>query len=263
MLAPWMVLMVACAGTPDRSPRGPYRLDSATQACTKRPELCARMVGEEALVPTARTVGVVASAAKTGVVVLRVLDVATRDRVEEALVNCAEYARSKVLLDHLNGVPPTAKQCGEFVEDPASGRRITRAMLLGCLMHEEALACTREALDERLPRRFSLEQRYRYDPASGAVHPVSAEEAHSLLRRGCGYELKGTLVPDVVIHLGEPHQVQSIYDFKFPCVSSDDIPRWREYEAGHPYYPFNQGNMYEKAFGSEVFRVVPRIGIVR
>jgi hypothetical protein len=204
----------------------------------------------------------VASAVRTGAVVLRVLDAATRELVEQELKACAEYARSKVIIDHLNGEPPTRKQCNEYVEDPKSGRRITRAMLFGCLMHEVALACTREALDKRLPGSFSLEQRYRYDRTNGALQLVSEAEVRSLLRSGCGYELTGTLVPDVVIHSGDPLQPLAVYDFKFPCVNSDAVPASRQYPPDHPYAGATQELIYQEALKAQVKRIVPRLGVV-
>jgi hypothetical protein len=220
------------------------------------------MAGEEAIVPTARAMGVVASAARTGVAVLRVLDAATRELVETVLKACAEQARSKVLIDQMDGRSPTQRQCNEKVEDPESSRLISRAMLLGCLMHKEALVCTREALDKRLPGNFSLEQRYRYDPVSGALSLVSKEEVRALLRMRCGDELTGTLVPDVVIHSGDPLQPQAVYDFKFPCVNSDSPPSSRKYPPGHPYENETQERVYEEALKTRVRRIVPRLGII-
>jgi hypothetical protein len=37
----------------------------------------------------------------------------------------------------------------------------------------------------------------------------------------------GTLEPDVVIHTGDPLQVQAVYDFKFRCVGFDKKPERR------------------------------------
>lgn len=261
VLAPCLLLMAACAGTPDRGAASSYRFDSATNGCRHRPELCARVAGEEALLPTLRAMETVASAVRTGAVVLRVLEATTRAMVEEELKACAELARSQVLVDHLGGRSPTRKECNEVVEDTRSGRRITRAMQLGCLMHEVALACTREALDERLPGNFSLEQRYRYDRQAGTLELVSNEEARTLLRMGCGGELTGTVVPDVVIHSGDPLRAQAIYDFKFPCVNIEATD-WREYPAGHPYVGNSQKQVYEKALGAEALRVLPRWGVL-
>lgn len=190
------------------------------------------------------------------------LDAATQALVRKDLEACADDARSQVLIDQMDGKPPTPAQCNEEVDDEKSDRRISRAMLLGCLMHEVALACTRKALGKRIPGRFSLEQRYRYDREAGTVTVVSAQEARSLLRLRCGDELKGTLVPDVVIHSGDPIEVLAVYDFKFPCVNSDKAPPWRVYEAGHPYQNETQGDMYEEAFGVNARRVVPRVGMI-
>ena len=92
---------------------------------------------------------------------------------------------------------------------------------------------------------------------------VTSEEAQSLLRQGRGSELRGTLVPDVVIHSGNPLRVEAVYDFKFPCVNSDKIPPWRRYPPGHPYADFTQGDIYLEAWGSNPARVVQRQGVIR
>ena len=65
--------------------------------------------------------------------------------------------------------------------------------------------------------------------------------------------MEGTLVPDVVIHSGNPLEVLAIYDFKFPCPFSND-PTWNKYPEGHPYYGSTQGRMYR-----EVFQVGPHL----
>lgn len=261
VLVPCMLLIAACAGTPDRGVTGRYGFDSASAGCRQQPGLCARMAGEEAVLPGVRTAEAVASSVRTAAAVIRVLEETTRAVVEEELNVCAEHARSKVLIDHMNGRPPTLAECNELVDDATSRRRITRAMQLGCLMHEVALACTREALDKRLPGRFSLEQRYRYDKATGTLNLVSSEETHTLLRSGCGDELTGTLVPDVVIHSGDPLDAQAIYDFKFPCMSRDPTP-WRRYPEGHPHRGSSQKEMYEAALGATAQRVLPRWGVL-
>jgi hypothetical protein len=259
VLALWMLLTAACTGTPDRS--SAYRLDSATHGCKQRPDLCARVAGEEALLPTLQGMKAVGSAVRTGAGGLRVLEAATRAVVERELTTCADQARSQVLMDHLGGRSPTREECNAVVDDARTGRRITRAMQLGCLMHEVALACTRKALREQIPGRFSLEQRYRYDPESGALKLISDEKARSVLRARCGEELKGTLVPDVVIHTGDPLEAEAVYDFKFPCVSGSATP-WRQYSKGHPYEGYTQNQVYKGALGAEARRVLPRWGVL-
>lgn len=256
-----LLLVVACTGTPDRGTRGRFEFDSATSACRQRPELCARIAGEEAVVPAVRPLQVVASTVRAASTALRVLDVATAAVLERKLAQCADEARSQVLAERRDGKSPSAQECNEVVED-TSGRRMTLAMQLGCAMHEVALRCARQELDRLRPGGFSLEQRYRYTRKSRKLEVVSEEEARALLRQGCGDELIGTLVPDVVIHEGDPLQMLAIYDFKFPCVNSDRPPRWRDYPEGHPYYLSTQGDIYREAFGAAVKRVVPRLGVI-
>ncbi|MFP2905569.1 hypothetical protein ACLESD_11030 [Pyxidicoccus sp. 3LFB2] len=261
LLGPCLLLVAACAGTPDRGSTAGYRFDSATQGCRRRPDLCARMAGEEILLPTLRTAEALASAVRTGAAAFRVLEAATKAVVEKELKACAEHARSQVLKEQLGGRSPARRECNEVVVDAKSGRRITRAMQLGCLMHEAALACTRKALEERLPGQFSLEQRYRYDPRSNTLKLVSNEEARSLLRMGCGDELTGTLVPDVVIHSGDPLETKAVYDFKFPCVNGD-VTDWRRHPPGHPRRGVSQKDLYEEALRTHAFRILPRWGVL-
>ena len=113
------------------------------------------------------------------------------------------------------------------------------------------------------PLGFSIEPRYRYDPESGQSTPVSPELEQALLRQGLGSELRGTLVPDVVLHTGNPARVQGVYDFKFPCVNIDAIPEWRTYPDGHPYQRQSQGEIYQKSLRATPARVVPRLGVIR
>lgn len=134
-------------------------------------------------------------------------------------------------------------------------------MRLGTEMHEVAQKCTEAALKNLRPGGFSLEQRYRYDSSTGQWKLVSAEQEKLLEETGNGGELMGSIKPDVVIHPGNPLNVQAVYDFKFPCVNSDKRPQWRQYPEGHPYEGMNQGSLYKKALGPAPRIVVPRLGI--
>jgi hypothetical protein len=193
---------------------------------------------------------------------LRVLDAAMRARIEEALVECADTARSEVLLRRLGGKSPTPEECLEQVEVNERGEPVTRAMKLGEEMHEVTRQCAEKKLSALRPGGFSLEQRYRYNRDTGQISLVSRAEVEALLRQGLGRELLGTLQPDVVIHAGDPLRAQVVYDFKFPCVNSDSIPRWRTYPQGHPYERLSQRAVYEKALGAEARLVVPRLGVI-
>ncbi len=264
--ARWTVLVASmllggCAGTPNRGNSLRYT-DSATNSCRQSPALCAKVPGEQPLLPLSGPASVAASAGITGQMVQRVLEASTRARVDEVLKECADLARSEVLLRHLGNKSPTPAECNEAVSRDARGKAVTRAMQLGQLMHQEALKCTEDTLNELLPGRFSLEQCYRYDPASGKVSLVSPEERQALLRQGRSCELLGSLVPDVVIHTGNPLEAEAVYDFKFPCVNSDGPPSWREYPPEHPYAGRRQGEIYERAFKTIVRRVAPRWGVI-
>ena len=137
-------------------------------------------------------------------------------------------------------------------------------MLLGLEMHQLALKCAEVGLNALRPGQFSLEPCYRYDSRTGRVTLVSPEERQALLRQGRSCELAGSLVPDVVIHSGDPRQALAVYDFKFPCVNSDQEPQWRQYPEGHPHAGRRQGEVYEQALNTtKVWRTVPRLGVIR
>jgi hypothetical protein len=181
----------------------------------------------------------------------------------EALKKCADDARLEVLLrydGYFKGVGPSPDECQEEVLD-GTERRITWAMRLGLEMHEVALRCAEVELGKLRPGGFSLEPRYQYDPETRQPRWIRPDEEQALKKSGNGGELLGTLKPDVVLHSGDPLRVQAIYDFKFPCVNTDQMPKWREYPADHPYEGRNQGEIYKEAFSSGVFRVAPHIGV--
>jgi hypothetical protein len=178
-----------------------------------------------------------------------------RTEVEKALKHCAELANEVVNRKRFGG-DPTPAQCEEVLGTDTRGKKITRAMKLGEEKHTEALKCAEDKLGKRIPGRFSLEQQYRYDPATQRKFLLSTEERETLLRTKRHHELKGTLRPDVAIHTGNPLDVQLVYDFKFPCLRTTR-PKWGIHdEVGHPYRDRTQGDVYTEVFG-EAWRVTP------
>jgi len=110
----WGALLLACH--PGVAGRGGPRhyaqaFDSATASCRTRPALCARMAGEEAVVPPAaqRMAEFGASVAA----VAHVLEAPDRARIERELTECAGLARSEVLERYMEGRPPTPQECHE------------------------------------------------------------------------------------------------------------------------------------------------------
>jgi hypothetical protein len=206
-----------------------------------------------------QTVGVVAG---TVVAATRVLDSDTRLAIRRELEVCANQARTDVLLRHqgtFEGPVPNKNECKQLTVD-TEGRSVTWAIRLGLEMHEAALKCA-EARLKGMGVRFSLKPRYRFNRVTKEKSLISPEEKAALLRQG-GEDLKGTLEPDVVIHTGDPLQVQAVYDFKFRCVDFDLPPKWRDYPEGHRYAGESQGKIYEEAFGpAEVVPIGPRKGI--
>ncbi|WNG30428.1 hypothetical protein F0U62_45280 [Cystobacter fuscus] len=178
-----------------------------------------------------------------------------RAAVEKILRECAVQAHEAVNRRRLGG-DPTLEQCREIVERKAGGKALTRAIKLGEEKHAEAIECARSRLNHLLPGRFSLEQRYRHDKTTGQLELVSPEQHQKSMRSNQGKDMKGTLVPDVVIHAkGNPLKTQFAYDFKFPCLEIT-LPTWTIYPQDSPYYGESQGQVYERAFGAAL-RVTP------
>lgn len=234
-----------------------YAVDSATSACRQNPTYCALVAGEETVVPTAIRGGAeVASVAAT----LQMLTPETRSDIEQVLVECVEWANTEINRQRFGGKSPSREQCREELPgtDPC-GKKVTRAMQLGTEKHALARQCTETKLGTLIPGRFSLEQRYRYDSQkTGQKQLVSREEERALRQQGCGDELEGTIVPDVVIHSGNPLEVLAIYDFKFPCPITNR-PRWNP----SPRAGSTQGDVYLEFLGVEPNLVTPIRGIIR
>lgn len=257
----------ACAVAPRPGSRKVFaqHRDSVTAHCPHNPEVCAATAkGVTDGIPAAvgaAGLGLAATQAAHAATVVRTgaLDPATQKAVDQALKECADQARSEVLVPLFPRGGPTQEDCDEIL--PTRGPRgepITRAMELGQKMHRAAFNCVEERLGKLIPGRFSIEQQYRFDPTTKKTTVVSAAEANELLRQWRGAELRGTIVPDVVIHTGSPRFPQAVYDFKFPCLNTDMRPDWRRYPDGR-----NQGQLYQDALGQPPAQVVPRLGVLR
>lgn len=261
---PWWVIVSsmflgACVITPIRGTRNHYALDSVSNACLRNPQACATLTGKE--VTTVQAVG---TAVASGAAVLGAVDEQLRGNIKEKLEDCADLARSEVLIRHrkeFKNPSPSADECRQMTKD-AQGRRVTWAMRLGAEMHAVALQCSETELNKLRPGGFSLEPCYRYDKSTGQTTFISCEKVQELLESGCSNELIGTLSPDVVIHRGNPLNADDVFDFKFPCVSSNSPSPWRQYPPGHPCYPFDQAEMYQKALGPNPQPIFPRWGIL-
>jgi len=253
------LLLGACASAPAPRQVQPYRLDTVTSACRQNPANCAALAGKDVAVQPAASVGVMAS------LVVRALEDPVRDLIDTALAECADLARSEVLLRHRNdfaGPNPSKEECTQQVKD-AAGRRVSRARQLGTEMHQVARRCAEERLGKLRPGGFSLEPYYRYEPGSGQTKHIPDEDVAALRESGNQGELLGTLAPDVVIHAGNPLHVQAVYDFKFPCHHLDNMPRWDTYPPGHPHHGRGQDQLYRTALGVRAARVAPRLGVQR
>ncbi|NOK17441.1 hypothetical protein [Corallococcus carmarthensis] len=235
-------------------------MDSVTNTCRTQPALC---TGPESVLPGVRAaeVAVVVAGARA------MMDEDTQRAVEFVLKECADLARSQVLLRYHDGQSPSKAQCNETLRNE-KGESVSRAMWLGDKMHAAALECAQQKLESLRPGRFSLEPTYRVDRRTGVTTLLSAEEVQLLKQPRFQSELKGTLVPDVVIHEGSPLEANAVYDFKFSCYNVDEPAVWREVpaEGASPGSVPTQKNLYMKALGlsrSQVLRVVPRHGVLQ
>jgi hypothetical protein len=223
-------------------------MDSASAACRRSPAYCATVAGEETVVPLHVRAAQVGAAGKAW----QVLDEVVRKSIEDILLECARRADAEVNRKEFGGRPPTREECAEQVggtrENP-----VTQAMRLGNAKHALALQCTQEKLGLAHPGRFNLEQRYRTHPETRQLERVTSERELEMLRNG-GRELSGTVVPDVVIHTGNPLHVQHVYDFKFPCPESNKS-YWRKYPPGNALQVIDQGAAYLKVLRARSFRV--------
>ena len=249
-------------GAPSRySAPGRYSLDSATAACQRNPALCVRSTETVPRVVSSTPVKVMAASVAATSAVRWKLDEALEREVRREVEQCANTARSAVLLRRGFIRPPTPAECNGQVVDArgnliwdSQGNPMSLARQLGKEMHEEALQCIQERLSKMRPGKFSLEPRYRYDRNTKTTTFISPEEELIFLRQG-GEQLKGTIKPDVVLHTGNPLEVQVVYDFKFPCVNTDN-QRWFKKGGASP----SQGALYEEALHAPVFFVLPWIG---
>ena len=250
----------ACITTLVAPHAGAFSYDNtASAACRQNPANCAAVTGTD--IESVQRVG---TAAASIAATLKVLFEQEKGSIEEKLVECANNARSTVLIRHraeFKADTPNAEECRQMTEN--KGRKMSWAQRLGEEMHDVARECVDAQLGAMRKGRYSLEQRYRIiNLKTGEKKLVSAKEEEALLNSGNAGELTGTLKPDVVIHEGDPLNAQAVYDFKFPCVSTDSAPDWRQYPKGHPFENETQKSVYQKYIALFVARVLPRLGIV-
>ncbi|QSQ18728.1 hypothetical protein JY651_25545 [Pyxidicoccus parkwayensis] len=249
-----LLFSVGCgAGSPSRRGQGRYAqtVDSATTACERNPAYCAKVPGEETVHPLVVRAIQVSTAGRAW----EVLDEMASKRTEDILVECATWADAEVNKKEFGGRAPTKQEC----EQQVSGTRenpVTRGMRLGSAKHRLAFQCADEKLSQMIPRRFRLEQRYRINPETQQLELATHKAEVEMLRNG-GKDLVGSVVPDVVIHTGDPLQPQAVFEFKFPCPE-DNPPSWRDYPPRPGQQASNQGAAYESAFGESPTIITPK-----
>jgi len=227
-------------------------LDSGNAACEQNPAYCAATAGQERIVPLAVRAAQVTAAGKTWMELETLVEAGIRER----LVDCARKADAEVNREEFGGRSPTPAECDKVMggtkENP-----ITGAMRLGRKKHALALDCAEAALGQSFPSRFLREQRYRKVARAQEPELVTRQEELDLLRAGASKALQGTVVPDLVLHTGNPTQVQGVYDFKFPCPDTN-FPKWRQSPPGNPLGVRHQGDAYQLTFGTPPALVTPK-----
>jgi hypothetical protein len=256
-------LLVSCAGV--RSLGGPRAyaqesgLNTPTSACAANPLNCTALTGVVpeggGLLQTVASAGLFAT-----VVAINALETTTRDKVDQVVKECADMARADVLVRLFDRKSPTPDQCREKVVLP-NGTRVERYKYFGREMHATALQCVKRRLGELIPGHFSIEPRYRYDERSRQTIWIPPEEVDQIYRDRRWADLEGTIKPDLVIHGGNARYVREVYDFKFPCVNTDDKPSWRSGPAGDGSQ--DQDAVYRDLLGKHPAMVVPILGIFR
>lgn len=232
--------------------------DSATSACVRNPACYAPASSADAILPW---VSRAASAGRTAIAALRLLEAADLARVEKILSDCANQASHEVN-ERLLGKDqrPTRQRCRETFKMEPGGHQVTWAMHLGQEKHQAALRCVQQALGGTFPDNVSLQPAYRYAREARRVELIDPRQVEDWLRNGAFGKLLGVLIPDVVIHAaGDPTAIQAVYDFKFPCPAGN-APSWRDYHEDHPYFPANQGEIYREAFKVTPKPIAPGYG---
>lgn len=268
-----VLLFTACGTASYGVPRQYAQVpDSVSNTCIRNPANCPPMPGLRVVPnppagppPLSTTSVPVLTTSVVGAAVIQAghsLDAELRARIDAALAECADAARSEVMLRRF-GRSPTSEECKEVVGTDSKGQPITRAMQLGLEQHALALQCAEKRLQELKPGGFSIQPRYRVDPETGKAEYLPREVVETVLRQGRGAELRGTIEPDIVIHEGQPHRAQGVYDYKFPCAPSSKRSDWRTYPEGTPHAGKSQGEVYQKALGGEPARVQPHLGVYR
>jgi len=234
-------------------------MDSATSACLRNPSCYVAPPGEDAIIPgLARAL----EAVRTVSAVVRLLEAAEVARVEQVLKDCANEASLKVNEQWLGkGNRPTRQLCQQTYETDARGNKVTWAMHLGREKHRVALECVQRELGAALAEHVSLQPQYRYYRTPRTLELLDPRQVAEWLRDGLYGMLLGTLIPDVVVHAaGNPLHAQAVFDFKFPCPSSNP-PTWNSYPENHPFHELDQGGLYQEAFNlKEAVRISPGYG---
>ncbi|MGE6762251.1 hypothetical protein ACQKGO_29855 [Corallococcus interemptor] len=198
----WLVVALLCVSCVSGPARYAQATDTATSGCLRNPTCCTQP-GDEAFLPW---VDQAARAAATAGAAMKVLEAADVARIEHLLVECSKEANRVVNeREYGEGKYPDDKECKRVIGRNKKGEPLTRQMELGTLKHAVAFACVRREVLKLFPDQVSIEPRFGLESRSGKYALTN--------------EWDGSMKPDIVLHAsGQPHRVQCIYDFKFPCT---------------------------------------------
>ncbi len=259
------LLGMACGGTSRAgAPHGyAQSLDSATNACRRNPLACARGPGEEPLLPLLPPAAASRLEATGGWP-----DAVLVARIERILTECSQHAEASIN-EMVLGRAPTVEDCQKVLGRDAQGQQDTLARKLGRQKHTVARLCVQASLEEEhnadLRRYVLLEPVYRVGGGPGGPQELIAPAQAERWRVEAPGKLRGTLVPDVVVHAsGQPLRLHAVYDFKFPCPG-DREAQWGFYPRNSPYKGMSQGRAYREylAGREEPALVHPVDGIFR
>ncbi|RYZ39219.1 MAG: hypothetical protein EOO71_20965 [Myxococcaceae bacterium] len=257
----WCLLLTACATLGGRAPSSySQSMDSATSGCLRNPA-CASQVGQDAVLPWLSRA---AARAGQAAALMRLWEAAEVARVERVLAQCAKDANFDVNERLLGKGGRTSPELCKAPVDPKVPE-VTWGMKLGEEKHAAALECVQRMLGPMDAGRFSLEPRYLKDAKTGRTRWLDPQVVAQWLADGQFHLLLGSIVPDVVLHaLGNPLNVQAVFDFKFPCPVTNP-PNWDTYPLGHAFAERTQGAVYQQLLRSaqRPLLVSPNSGVIR
>jgi hypothetical protein len=155
---------------------------------------------------------------------------------------------------------PTNEQCGQVLGVQNNGKPYTKRMELGKLKEAEA----QSYIDNKLKETGKEEVIWLENgvPTIGKIgFQITFDKDGTYLGENQGMHNKDSIQPDVVLwrYNNGNHKVLKIYDFKFPCPSTNKA-QWRTYEKGK-YKGKSQGDVYQTILKVKQAKIVSPRGL--